>query len=272
MKQFKVYNTLSMNLSNVFIGLTENHKLGLAILIIVFLFCMVVFAIIYGVLLRKKNLMTEKKRLDNSNIFCNCILNLRTQTVKIIKLNNLDDIQTIPFLDFLTNFSVKEQNDLKLWFESLVVEKDPCENKKVFLATEVIYSTNKKNIKYEKTTLTVNQIDRAANVIYFIKEPQKYIPCQIKNKKLIKNKRNNEIFLNYSQIKSLFESNELKKGSCYFIKLISKNDTFCSFNEKYIFYKIMNNFFKYYEESNIYVLFNEENPLDILIFDSKGYT
>ena len=272
MKQFKVYNTLSMNLSNVFIGLTENHKLGLAILIIVFLFCMVVFAIIYGVLLRKKNLMTEKKRLENSNIFCNCILNLRTQTVKIIKLNNLDDIQTIPFLDFLTNFSVKEQNDLKLWFESLVVEKDPCENKKVFLATEVIYSTNKKNIKYEKTTLTVNQIDRAANVIYFIKEPQKYIPCQIKNKKLIKNKRNNEIFLNYSQIKSLFESNELKKGSCYFIKLISKNDTFCSFNEKYIFYKIMNNFFKYYEESNIYVLFNEENPLDILIFDSKGYT
>ena len=56
MKQFKVYNTLSMNLSNVFIGLTEYHKLGLAILIIVFLFCMVVFAIIYGVLLRKKNL------------------------------------------------------------------------------------------------------------------------------------------------------------------------------------------------------------------------
>ncbi|MDY3777630.1 MAG: hypothetical protein SOZ53_02060, partial [Candidatus Onthovivens sp.] len=98
-------------------GLTENHKIGLAIFIIVFLFCMVVFAIIYGVLLRKKNLMTEKKRLENSNIFCNCILNLRTQTVKIIKLNNLDDIQTIPFLDFLTNFSVKEQNDLKLWFE-----------------------------------------------------------------------------------------------------------------------------------------------------------
>ena len=147
MKQFKVYNTLSMNLSNVFMGLAENHKLGLAILIIVFLFCMVVFAIIYGVLLRKKNLMTEKKRLENSNIFCNCILNLRTQTVKIIKLNNLDDIQTIPFLDFLTNFSVKEQNDLKLWFESLVVEKDPSENKKVFLATEVIYSANKKNIK-----------------------------------------------------------------------------------------------------------------------------
>ncbi len=257
-----------MKLFDVLLNLNFDYKLAIAIFVIVFMVILLVLAIVYIVLLNKKTNIKEKNRLESLNIFSDCVLNLRTQTVKIIKLNNLSEVRTIPFLDFLTQFDVKEQNELKLWFESLVVEKDPNENKKVYLATEVVHSSNKKTIKYVKTTLTVNQIDRNANVIYFVKEPQKSIPTQIlfkKNKKKV-----HPVFYSYNDFKALFEAGDFKKGACYFIKLISRKDTFCSFNEKYIFYKVINNFFKYYEESNIYVLFNEENPLEILIVDVKS--
>ena len=74
----------------------------------------------------------------------------------MITIINCSSILSI-LLTFLTNFSVKEQNDLKLWFESLVVEKDPCENKEfsIFHIDECDYEGQKTNRGTKATYIVV---------------------------------------------------------------------------------------------------------------------
>lgn len=253
----------------------KNEDIMITIIIMMIIFGTIVFTIIVGILINNKNKAILKEKDGVNNSYSNCILNLKSQTIKINKLNCLEEIQNIPIFDFLIKFDIKDQNDIKLWFESLIIEKEVDENKKVFIANEIKEYKQGKYLKYTRVIFNVNQIDRNKGLIYFIKEDLKNIPYQIVNKKIRgikKSKKGHPVFYGYKEIKTLFESGAFLKGSAYFLSFQLKKDNFCGFNEKYIFYKIIDRFFKTYDESDVYILLNEENPLEILIFDSKFYT
>lgn len=230
-----------------------------------------IFIIIYFFVTKNKNIKQKKEIEEYFKTSCIYVVNYKTKSVKWFFNIDTSKFNYCEYDSFLGFFAFKERKEISLWFENLLSLKDPTENELVMLVTE-IKNIDRKNVKSTKVLLEVKKIDKENGILYLEKTVLKNIPISIKKKgRFGKLKLDHKIFYSYPEINEMYSKGDFNRGSLYHISFVPKKEKFSLYNEKALYYKIVNAFFDLIKDGDIYSFINEDNPLEITIIDNRYF-
>lgn len=230
-----------------------------------------IFIIIYFFVTKNKNIKQKKEIEEYFKTSCVYVVNYKTKNVKWFFNIDTSKFNYCEYDTFLGFFAFKERKEISLWFENLLSLKEPKENDLVMLVTE-IKNLDRKNVQSTKVILEVKKIDKEENILYLEKTVLKNLPISIKKKgRFGKVKLDHKIIYSYAEISEMYSKGDFNRGSFYHISFVPIKEKFSLYNEKALYYKILNVFFETIKDGDIYSYINEDNPLEISIIDNRYF-
>ncbi len=254
----------SMDESSNLVG----NNVGMAILIVLisFLLIGILFLIVFVTIPQQ----TKKKELKKIAMFKNeriYVINYKesSPTVDYFDFNNLRQITTISFADFLNFFPDADQNDVKTFINALLnLEFDPL-SKDAVLVTNIILTINKKKLTY-RALLRCNCVDKEKNCLYL--SSSRLIHTPVDHRAAKRNSKHD--FYEVSEIKKMYDEGRFAKGIMTVVRLFVKPNNISFYNEFLIKRNVIDALYSK-TTNNVSFFFGSNDPLEFSILDLRTF-
>lgn len=245
--------------------------------IIIFTVVIVILALLITIIVffkvSRKTIAKEEKAINKYfKISYNYVINYKERTVQWFDLKDTSKINSFSFDEFLGIFEFKEHSVIDNWLYDCLNAKDLQDKQKVLLTTE-IKKIDKRNFIHSKVVLEITQLDKEKSLIYLTKNKLRHLPLSIKKRGSFgKVKIDHKYIITQDEFVINYNKDIYRKGTMYYIMFIKKKDKFSSYNEKRMYYEMLDIFFKTIPDADIYSFLNESNSLDIFILDNRFFS
>ena len=207
----------------------------------------------------------KKKYLEEHNSSFYYIINLRTQKVLKYNSRDLSVYKNETFVDFLSQFSSEEQNNVKNWLiENL--NKDDFDRFDKCAVGLFTFADVKLNTLYKKIALKIVAVDQNDELIYLETTKLSNFPTNdYKNKKRVE-----KISYDLGEIKKSYEDGFFAKGSSYIISFQKKESVESIFNESFVKLLILDGLYSVLDKNNVSFYFKNPSRFEIGLLD-KGF-
>ncbi len=264
---------MSMKLPvNVLSPISDGNLFAIIFWSITVFFILVAIAIYIVGFIKSKN--SEIKLKHELNAEHALYIDYQNQTVKIINFKKLENLNTIPYEEFVKRFYKNDANKFDKWIKSLLsgqVLADSEDTVRLFDYSEGDLK-RKDILKYTfKLLLCCTKINKAKKVLYFNAHFLYNLPVEA-NQGI-----EHELSDLYSikDINHLYMQNKFKYGAMYLVKFYKNNNIPSSHNEYEIRYQFLNAI--YHKHRNInnkgqqyYYVFSDTEPLELVIISYKN--
>lgn len=231
------------------------------VILLVFVLFITIFSFKFSI---KRN---KKKYLEEHNSSFYYVINLRNQ--KVLKYNSRDlgSYKNETFVDFLSQFSSEEQNNVKNWLiENL--NREDFDSFQPYAVGLFTFADVKINTLYKKIALKIVAIDSNDELIFLETHKLSHFPTNdYKAKKRVK-----KISYELSEIKKSYEDGFFAKGSSYVISFQKKESVESIFNETYVKLLIIDGLYSILDKNNISFYFKNLNKFEIGLLDKNFVT
>lgn len=223
---------------------------------------------LYDLSISKKAKDTIKHRYNMSQ---NLRIDFNKREVRIISLKSLGKMKVLTFEQFLSSFIGDNQKAMQNWIEDLLDGSiDPDLDENMVKVADLLVRTNKKR-NVRRMVFLCNHIDKENKVLFFESEILLNISPDINNKN--KSDKRNLVKYKYDtdDIKARFDKGQFNRGSIFIIRLIQKENTFASYNTKFLKIIILDAISKVLNKNSTYFYFTN-NELELCLIDDKTST
>lgn len=244
------------------------HQYGIAFLVVFLAFFLI--GILFLVVFITVPHQARNKEIKKTEMFKNervYIINYKesSPTVDYFDFNNLRQITTISFADFLNFFPDSDQNDVKTFINTLLnLEFNPL-SKDAILVTNFVITLYKKKLTY-RTILKCNCVDKEKNMIYLSSSRLIHTPV---DHRVVKKNTKHDVY-DVSLIKKMYDDGRFSKGIMTIFKLYLKPNHVSYYNEYIIKRSVID---ALYSETtnNVSFFFSGLDSLEFAVLDLRVY-
>lgn len=247
--------------------LTEYHY-GVAFLVVFIAFFLVgiLFLVVFITIPHQVRNREIKKTamFKNERIY---IINYKesSPTVDYFDFNNLRQITTISFADFLNFFPDSDQNDVKTFINTLLnLEFNPL-SKDAFIVTNLVLTLFKKKITY-RAILKCNCVDKERNILYLSSSRLVHTPV---DHRVAKKNAKHDVY-DVSLIKKMYDDGRFSKGIMTIFRLYVKPNNISFYNE-YVLKRSVIDILYSKTTNNVSFFFSGAEPLEFAVLDLRVY-
>jgi EAL domain-containing protein (putative c-di-GMP-specific phosphodiesterase class I) len=244
----------------------NNTEIAILIVFLTFFLVGILFLIVF-VTIPKQARKKELKKIEmfkNERIY---IINYKesSPTVDYFDFNNLRQITTISFADFLNFFPDSDQNDVKTFISALLnLEFNPL-SKDAILITNVIVTINKKKLPY-RAILKCNCVDKEKNCLYLSSSRLIHTPV---DHRVAKRNSRNDVY-EVSEIKKMYDEGRFSKGIMTIVRLFVKPNNISYYNEYLIKRNVIDALYSK-TTNNVSFFYSGSDPLEFAILDLRTF-
>lgn len=258
----------------LFIVLVDNWDAKLFALVFgIILLCFIAFAIALYIFIAIKSKKLGKKIYFELNAENALVINYAEQKAKIINFKKLEDLDELPYEEFIKRFYKGDLTRFDNWIKDLLtgqVLADSEDTVKVFAYTKC----DLKRKDLEKYTfnlmLCCTKINKKTKTLYFNTHFLFNLP-------LVKENELGSMISDVYSVKDinhLYMQNKFKYGAMYLFKFYKKNNVPSSHNEYEIRYQILNSIYsKKISKSKVkqnYYVFSDNEALEIALITCRS--
>ena len=264
---------MSMKLPvNVLSPINDGNLFAIIFWSITVFFILVAIAIYIVGFIKSKN--SEIKIKHELNAEHALYIDYQNQFVKIINFKKLENLQTIPYEEFVKRFYKNDADKFDKWIRNLLSGQVLADSED----TVRLFDYSKGDLKRKdilkftfKLLLCCTKINKAKKVLYFNAHFLYNLPVEVNQD------NENELSDVYSikDINHLYMQNKFKYGAMYLVKFYKNNNIPSSHNEYEIRYQFLNSI--YHKHRNInnkgqqyYYVFSDTEPLELVLISYKN--
>lgn len=193
------------------------------------------------------------------------IVNFEDQTVKFFNFHDLKTVTTIPYTDFLGKLAEKERNRVSNWIIDLVYGKELLTDENKICVSDIIVGKNRNRTFHNRILFVANVVDREKKTVYINSNILNNLPSEYNASK--KSVAKKDVYKD-SEANRYYSHGMFLKGNMYVINIYRNPNTVAQFNEYGYCYFIANAIMKKKYLSSFYIVFTENNPLEIIVLDT----
>jgi len=208
-----------------------------------------------------KALLDEK--FTNNIIY---VVNFEDQTVKYFNFHDLKTVNVIPYTDFLGRLAEKERNRVSNWIIDLIFGKELLTDENKICVSDVIAGKTRNKIIHYRILFVANVVDREKKIVYINSNVLNNLPSEYNASKRGIAKK--DVYKD-SEANRYYSHGMFLKGNMYVINIYRNQNTKAQFNEYGYCYFIANAIMQKKYLSSFYMVFTENDPLEIIILDTR---
>lgn len=240
-------------------------------LVILFFVLIAVGLYVYFFIHGKQIHQKVKLELNTENAL---VINFVEGTAKIINFKTLEEVEKIPYADFVKRFYGPDQDNFDKWIVNLFsgqVLADSEDTVRLFNYSKTKDLARKDILKYtHKLMLCCMKINKKEKIVYLNSHFLFNLPIDF-------NKENEMVKDVYSikDINHLYALNKFKYGAMYFFKFYKNNNLPSSYNEYELRYLILNTIYKKYNNIKVrkhlvYYVFSDSEALELVMIRCRN--
>ncbi len=211
----------------------------------------------------------KKFRNSLENKFTNNIIyvvNFEDQTVKYFNFHDLKTVKIIPYTDFLGKLAEKERNRVSNWIIDLIFGKELLTDDNKICVSDVISGKVRNRVFHHRILFVANVVDREKKIVYLNSNILNNLPSEYNSSKRGIAKK--DVYKD-SEANRYYSHGMFLKGNMYVINIYRNQNTMAQFNEYGYCYFIANAIMKKRYLSSFYMVFTENDPLEIIVLDTR---
>lgn len=194
------------------------------------------------------------------------IVNFEDQTVKYFNFHDLKTVNIIPYTDFLGRLAEKERNRVSNWIIDLIFGKELLTDENKICVSDVIFGKIRNRTIHQRILFVANVVDRQKKIVYINSNILGNLPSEYNASKRGIAKK--DVYKD-SEANRYYSHGMFLKGNMYVINIYRNQNTVAQFNEYGYCYFIANAIMKKKYLSSFYMVFTENDPLEIIILDTR---
>ena len=237
--------------------------------IVVFVSILVLFGIVMTILFimaknhDKRFETTIENNFENSITY---IVNFEDQTVKYFNFHDLKTVTTIPYTEFLGRLAEKERNRVSNWIIDLIFGKELLTDEAKICVSDVISGKSRNRNVHRRILFVANVVDRAKKIVYINSNILNNLSSEYNYSKKGINRK--DVYKD-SEANRYYSHGMFARGNMYVINIYRNPNTMAQFNEYGYCYFIANAIMNKKFLSSFYMVFTENDPLEIIILDTR---
>ena len=257
---------------NVLSPISDGNLFAIIFWSIIVFFIFIAVALYVITFLKSKNFeMKVKHELNAENAL---VVDYQNKSVKIINFKKLENLDIIPYEEFIKRFFKDDSSNFDKWVKNLLSGQILADSED----TVHLFDYSRCDLKRKdiirhtfKLMLCCTKINKAKKVLYFNAHFLYNLPIT----------NNNEVgntvhdLYSIKDINHLYMQNKFKYGAMYFIKFYKKNNIPSSHNEYEIRYQFLNAVYRKHRNINgkgqqNYYVFSDNEALELVIISCRN--